>query len=163
MPDLVIDSLSSRHDRTGFSSAEPSLDDYLRKRARQDVKRQTSRVFVATAYDNPMVILGYYTLSSVSVALNDLPDDDARRLPRHPIPAALLRRLAVRRDVQGQGIGRMLLADAIKRTLGVSEEISIYAMIVDAINESAHNFYEQYGFMPLVHSSTRLILPLKRI
>ncbi|MEX0382800.1 GNAT family N-acetyltransferase [Spiribacter sp. 1M153] len=163
MHDLVIEALSSRHDRTGFSSAEPSLDEYLRKRARQDVKRQTSRVFVATTYDNPLVILGYYTLSSLSIALNDLPEDHARRLPRHPIPAALLGRLAVRRDVQGQGVGRLLLADAIKRTLGVSEEIGIYAMIVDAINESAHNFYEQYGFMPLGHSSTRLFLPLKRI
>lgn len=163
MPDLVIEALNTRHDRTGFSSAEPSLDEYLRKRARQDVKRRTSRVFVATAYDNPLVVLGYYTLSSLSIALNDLPDDHARRLPRHPIPAALLGRLAVRKDVQGQGIGRMLLADSIQRTLGVSEEIGIYAMVVDAINESANRFYEQYGFMPLGHSSTRLFLPLKRI
>ena len=57
----------------------------------------------------------------------------------------------------------MLLADAIKRTLAVSDQVVIYAMVVDAINENAIGFYEQFGFTRLSDDSPRLFLPLKSI
>jgi GNAT superfamily N-acetyltransferase len=64
-------------------------------------------------------------------------------------------------QTQGVGVGRMLLMDAIKRTLGVSDEIAIYALVVDAIDEKAMGFYEQYGFSLLSAEGRRLYLPLK--
>ena len=85
---------------------------------------------------------------------------DNAGLPRHPVPAALIGRLAVSGDVQGQGIGRLLLADAVKRSLAVSEEIAIYALVVDAKDEGASRFYQAFGFQPLVGQSNRLFLPL---
>ncbi len=91
-------------------------------------------------------VLGYYTLSWLSIALSGLPEDKARRLPRHPVPAALIGRLAVSEGVQGQGIGRLLLADAVKRSLAVSEEIAIDALVVDARDERASRFYQSFGF-----------------
>jgi len=107
------------------------------------------------------VVMGYYSLSTLSIELTQLPDNLARKLPRHPIPAALVGRLAVSKKDQGCGIGKILLVDAIKRTLSVSSHIGIYAMVVDAINDSAIEFYEQFGFARLNDDSSRLFLPLK--
>jgi ribosomal protein S18 acetylase RimI-like enzyme len=160
---LVIEPLNRTHDRTGFQCGVEALDRYLKKQAKQDVKRRISRVFVATEPDNPEAVIGYYTLSTLSIELNQLPEKLARKLPKHPVPAALIGRLAVSKAAQGQRVGKMLLADAIKRTLAVSDQIAIYTMVVDAISDNAIGFYEQFGFTHLVDDSPRLFLPLKSI
>ena len=160
-PGLIIEPLGSRHDRLGFHCGTHVLDDYLEKRARQDIKRRISRVFVAVESEFPAAIQGYYTLSALAIELNQLPEALVRKLPRHPIPAALIGRLAVDQRVHGRGIGRMLLADAVKRTLSVSDEIAIYAMVVDANDEPAERFYQQFGFTRLHARQRRLFLPLK--
>ncbi len=158
---LVIGPLSSTHDRSSFQCGVDALDDYLKKRAKQDVKRRISRVFVAVEPGgSPATIEGYYTLSTLSIELNQLPEELAHKLPKHPIPAALIGRLAVNQQAQGAGIGKMLLVDAIKRTLAVSDEIAIYAMVVDAIDEQAERFYRLFGFTHLCVGSRRLFLPL---
>ncbi len=159
--DLVIAPLNSDHDRAGFYCNVDTLDHYIHKQAGQDIKRSISRIFVAEQSGNSKEMLGYYSLSTLSIELSQLPENLARKLPRYPIPAALIGRLAVSKNAQGYGIGRMLLIDAIKRTLSVSDQIAIYAMIVDAVNDSARGFYEQYGFACLKDSSNRLYLPLK--
>ena len=84
-----------------------------------------------------------------------------RKLPKHPIPAALLGRLAVSKNTHRHGIGKMLLADAVHRTMSISDQIAIYAMVVDAVNKKAKDFYEQFGFARLSNNSSRLFLPLK--
>lgn len=160
---LVIRPLDSDHDRPGFHCGVASLDDYIQKQARQDVKRRVSRVFVATTVEQPNSIVGYYTLSTLSIELSQLPQALARKLPRHSVPAALLGRLAVNQAAQSHGVGKMLLVDAIKRTLAVSDEIAIYAMVVNAIDERAQHFYEQFGFSLLSSGNQRLFLPLKSI
>ena len=160
---LVIESLNTGHDRQGFYCGVEVLDHYFKKQARQNIKRRISRVFVATTGDNPGKMLGYYTLSALSIELNTLPEKLARKLPKHPIPAALIGRLAVSQTVQKHGIGKLLLADGIKRTLAVSDQIAVYALIVDAIDESAKEFYRQFGFRRLSDDSPRLFLPLKTI
>ena len=119
--------------------------------------------FVATKPDNPIVVMGYYTLRTLSIELNQLPEKLARKLPKHPVPAALIGRLATCNAAQGQGVGKLLLADAIKRTLAVSDQIAIYVMVVDAINDNAKGFYEQFGFTRLNDNSPRLFLPLKSV
>ena len=159
---LVIEPLRSNHNRQHFSCGVESLDGYLKKQAKQDIKRRIARVFIATkAGDSSNTILGFYTLSTVAIELTQLPDELACKLPRHPIPAALIGRLATSVSARGKGIGKMLLMDAIKRTLTVSEDIAIYAMVVDAIDEQAERFYEQYGFSRLAVDGRRLFLPLK--
>jgi ribosomal protein S18 acetylase RimI-like enzyme len=160
---LLIAPLNPTHDRTGFQCGVEAFDRYLKKQAKQDSRRRISRVFVATKPDNPRSVIGYYTLSTLSIELNQLPEKLARKLPRHQVPAALIGRLAVSNAAQGQGIGKMLLADAIKRTLAVSDQIAIYGMVVDAIDDNAKEFYEQFGFIRLSDDSPRLFLPLKSI
>ena len=160
---LIISPLNSNHNRPAFQCGVDSLDAYIQKQAHQDVKRRISRVFVATTDQDEKTILGYYTLSSLSIELNVLPKSLIRKLPRHPIPAALIGRLTVNKTAQGYGIGRMLLVDAIKRTLAVSHEIGIYAMVVDAIDENAERFYQQFGFLSLSAANRRLFLPIKSV
>src|SRR3990167_8758303 len=104
---LVIRPLDSNHDRAGFHCGVASLDNYIQKQARQDVKRRVSRVFVATAAEQPNSIVGYYTLSTLSIELGQLPNALARKLPRHPVPEALLGRLAVGQAAQRHGVGKM--------------------------------------------------------
>ena len=160
---LVIEPFRPTHDRTGFSCGVHSLDRYFQKQATQDVKRRISRVYVATMRKAPNRVIGYYILSALSIGLNELSDEHARKLPKHPIPAALIGRLAVSTEARGDGIGKLLLVDALKRTLAVSEEIAIYAMVVDAINERAKSFYQQFGFNALSAGDRHLILRLKSI
>lgn len=160
---LVIEPLNTTHDRTDFHCGIEALDHYINKQAGQDIKRRISRVFVATLPDNPKKIMGYYSLSTLSIELSQLPENLARKLPKHQVPAALIGRLAVSNIAQGNGIGKMLLVNAIKRTLSVSDQIAIYAMVVYAINDKAEGFYEQFGFARLSGDSRKLFLPLKPI
>src|SRR5712672_1602098 len=90
-------------------------------------------------------IAGYYTLSSTSVQISELPEQTVRKLPRYPlVPATLLGRLAIDRRHQGKGYGRFLLADALFRS--VRSEIASFAVIVDAKDENARRFYERESF-----------------
>ena len=145
LQNLVIGPLDAAHNRTGFQCNVDALDQYFHKQAGQDSRRRISRIFVAVLPDNPKEVMGFYTLSSLSIELEQLPQKLARKLPKHPVPAALIGRLAVTHNAQGCGIGKMLIVDAIKRTLSVSDQIAIYAMVVDAINDNARDFYEQFG------------------
>ncbi len=161
LQNLVIVPLDAAHNRSGFHCNVEALDRYIHKQAGQDIRRRISRIFVAVLPDNAREAIGYYTLSSLSIGLAQLPQKPARKLPKHPVPAALVGRLAVNHNAQGCGIGKMLLVDAIQRTLSVGDQIAIYAMVVDAINDNAKGFYEQFGFVPLSDNGSRLFLPLK--
>jgi GNAT superfamily N-acetyltransferase len=102
---------------------------------------------------------GYYTLSSTSVQLAELPAQTVRKLPRYPlVPATLLGRLAVDRHQQGKGYGRFLLADALYRL--ARSEIASFALIVDAKDESARRFYERESFLPFPDQPMKLFRPM---
>jgi ribosomal protein S18 acetylase RimI-like enzyme len=119
-----------------------------------------ARVFVAVG-DVPEKIAGYYSLSATSFEKNELPSALAKRLPHYPVPAATLGRLAVDREQQGRGLGEMLLLDAIRRVIGASAVLAVYAIVVDAKNERAQAFYERYGFRVFAGEPRRLFLPLE--
>lgn len=157
---LIIEPLNKQHDRAIFSCGIPELDHYLKRQATQDVRRRTTRVFICKTKSSN-IIIGFYTLSAISLDLESLPKHLARKLPRHPIPAALIGRLAVDQSTQGLGIGHMLLTDAYKRTLSAGEQIAVYALAVDAKNQNALQFYEAFGFSSLQDQPMRLFLPLK--
>lgn len=159
-PKLSIQKLQPHHNKSSFKSGESSLDNYIQQHASQDVKRNLCKVYVATNGLDSSDILGYYSLSSLSIACKKLPPDIAKKLPRYPIPAVLLGRLAVSQTIQKNGIGELLLVDAIKRVKTI-DQIGIYAMIVDALNMNVVPFYLKYGFSYLQANSTQLFLPLK--
>ena len=161
--DLIITPLGKRHDRKNFDCGEASLELYLHRYANQDIRRRVNRVFVASPPDEPQRVIGYYSLSAGSLAAADLPEKFRHRLPRYPVPVALLGRLAVDRSYQGQGLGAVLIADALHRIALASQVMAVYAVMVDALNETAAEFYRQFGFIPLPSQPLKLFLPMDTV
>ena len=147
-----------KHDRAAFSCGVATLDDWFRLRAGQDEKRNVARVFIAI--DDQQRIVGFYSLSSFTLAIADLPPEHAKRLPRYDaIPAALIGRLARDNKVRGEGVGDLLLADAIRRTMDASRSLAVFAIVVEATNEQAAAFYRDFGFAPFPNRPLRLFMP----
>jgi GNAT superfamily N-acetyltransferase len=158
-----IEPLGKKHDRVVFSCGNNALDTYLKKRASQEAKKKIATTFVMADRQTSSVI-GYYTLSATSILLDDLPDETARKLPKHPnVPATLLGRLAIDSRYQGGGYGELLIIDALRRALQATTEVASYAVVVDAINEWARSFYEHYEFCSFPDQKLRLFLPMKTI
>jgi GNAT superfamily N-acetyltransferase len=155
-PFLVVP-LDAAHDRRQFESGCEPLDRYLRRQASQDIRRRVAACFVALGQQRRIV--GYYTLASASIYLEDLPARLSRRLPRYPtVPAVRMGRLAVDQAFTGQGLGGALLADALERV--AQSEIAAYALLVDAKDEQAARFYAHHGFVALADTPQTLFLPI---
>jgi ribosomal protein S18 acetylase RimI-like enzyme len=162
-PDLKIEALASHHDRKGFSCGADSLDRYLRTQASQDVRRKANGVFILVEPDKPNIILGYYTLCATALAQGDVPAAARKHVPRYPlVSATLVGRLAVSEARQGEGLGAMLLADAVNRAFASAGTVGSSMLVVEAINERAAAFYEGNGFVRLP-DSLRLVLPMQAI
>jgi GNAT superfamily N-acetyltransferase len=154
---FVIERLSAAHVRTGFSCGVPALDRYFREFVSQDVKRKISNCFVAL--DETGVVAAYYTLAATSLPLTKLSPEEAKRLPRYPLlPAGLIGRLAVDERVRGQGLESVLVIDALARA--VRSDSAIYALLVDANDESAARFYMHLGFRRFASEPMRLFMPI---
>ena len=134
---------SGDHVREQFCSGSEALDRYFQTQASQDIKRRLAACFEAVGQDT-QAVAGYYTLTATSVALSAFPMEIAKKLPRYPVvPAVLLARLAVIGSYQGQGLGGILLADALNRVSRA--EFGVFALVVDAKDEVAQRFYEHRG------------------
>ena len=142
-----------------FQCGSQPLNDYIRRYASQDVRRNVARVFVAAPDNNPQQLAGFYTLSAGSVSCSALPHSLAKKLPRYPVPVALIGRLAVDSTSQGKGIGSILLADACLKVSQASSVLAVAGIIVDAKDEAAISFYEHFGFIQLPGQPDRLMLP----
>ena len=136
--------LADRHQLDGFDSGEPSLDDWLKRRARARQASGASRTYVACEADR---VVGYYALASGAIAVESAPGRFKRNMP-NPIPVAILARLAVDRVFQGRGIGRALFRDAGRRVVHAADTIGIRGIVVHAISEEAKRFYPALGFDP---------------
>lgn len=156
---LRIELLSRLHDRKGFDCGNPSLNDYLKKTARQHIEKGISRTFVLVNTVKPAKILGFFTLASCEVVTSGLPDKYAGKYPARA-PAAKPARLAVSIDRQRRGLGSIMMVEAMKRTLAVAENIGIIGFFVNAKNQSACEYYEQFGFIALPDNPLDLFLPL---
>jgi GNAT superfamily N-acetyltransferase len=162
MGDWRIEPLGRHHVREAFSCGKPPLDDFIRRLVSQYEKRNLGRTYVALQAGEKQVC-GYYTLAASAVAFQNLPEASAGKLPKHPVPVILLARLAVDQAAQGQGLGEILLVDALRRCLGLADALGIHAVEVDAIDQQARAFYAKYGFVPLVDSELHLLLPVSTI
>lgn len=162
MSEFVCERLAKHHDRKAFDCDVPELNDYLRRRASQDMRRRVAAVFVMVPEDEPKRIAGYYSLSSAAIALDELPDDVVKRMPRYPaVPAVLIGRLA--RDVNFPGVGKLLLLDALARSLRHTDEVASAVVLVDAKNEQARQFYSRYGFCEVAGIPNRMFLPMNTV
>lgn len=154
-----IRSLDATVDTASFQCGSEPLNDYIRRYASQDVRKNVTRVFVATPENDPRKLAGFFTLSAGSVSCSSLPEALARKLPRYPIPVALIGRLAVDNQFQGKGLGSILLADACHKVSQASAVLAVAGIIVDAKDQKAISFYEHFGFITLQGQTDWLLLP----
>lgn len=159
MTSYVIRPLDTAADAVSFRCGQPVLDEYLHRYASQDVRRNVARVFIATPESDSHRLAGFFTLSAGSVSCADLPEALAKKLPRYPVPVALIGRLAVSIDFQGKGLGSILLADACQKVARASTTLAVAGIIVDAKDEAAATFCQHFGFLTLPGQSARLLLP----
>lgn len=155
-----------KHDRAAFTCEHEVLVAYLKERASQEIKKHVAAVFILTP--DGRTIAGYYTLSQYAVDAGDLPEEvfKALSLPKYPqLPATLIGRLARSLGFKGQGVGELLLMDALKRALNHSRSIASVAVVVDAKDAVAKAFYEKHDFieLPEPEHQNRLFLPMKSV
>jgi predicted GNAT family N-acyltransferase len=155
---ITIEQLSSHHNRQDFDCGVEELNSYLQRYSGQHERKSIGRTYVATKKNDDRVI-GYYTIASSAVAFDIVPD----RLPRHPVPVALIGRLAVDKNARRQRLGETLLVHVLRSAHRAAKIVGIYAVVVDALNEPAKSFYLKYGFNELMDDRLHLYLPMKVI
>ena len=143
-------------DRKSFDCGlHPALNMYISQQATQDEKRNVSRTFMLLE-DGKLV--GYYTLANASVVESDLSEEQMKKMPRYPMPAVLLSRLAVDNSQQGQGVGKRLMADFFRRVYKISMHSGVAFVIVDAKDSEAARYYRSLSFVETNTSPLRLAL-----
>lgn len=152
-PELLRDD----HQIDGFDSGEPSLDQWLKQRARANQSTGATRTYVTC--DDARVV-GYYALASGAIAQSVASGKVRRNMP-DPIPVVLLARLAVDRNYQARGLGRALFRDAALRVVHAADSIGIRGIVVHAISENARQFYLALGFEPCPSESMTLVVTLR--
>ena len=158
--DGEVAQLAATHDRRNFSCGEVVLDDYLRRLARQHAASKISRTYVVAKGER---ILGYYSLAMSAIRKEQLPEQYQKRFPNYPVPVARLVRLSVDQRVQGKGLGKLLLMDALYRCHRLSDEIGSVGVVVDAKHERAQSFYRQFNFEGFPDTPMTLWLPITAI
>ena len=156
-----LEYLCREHPRRKFSCGEEKEDDWLVTKALQHQEKHLSvtKVFV----DNAGTIAGYYTLATGQVDFNELPAEVANRLPRRVLPVAVLAWLGVGMAHQGRGLGRILLAQALRDCYEAGKTFAFVAVILDCINDAVKSFYRHWDFQELPGHPYRLFLSVKQL
>ena len=148
--------LRREHRRREFSCGEPHVDEWLKTKALQHQSKHLSVTKVLL--DAAENISGFFTLATGQVSFADLPDEIADRLPKRELPVAVLAWLGVSQQSQGQGLGRLLLAQALRDCHIAGQTFPFVAVILDCLNESAKAFYRRWDFHELPGHPFRLFL-----
>ena len=158
----VVELLQTYHDRAGFDCGNASLNNFLHHQARQNMDRNVGVTHVVVANAGDTNILGYYTLVTRTIERDIIPDS---RLPNGPIGVVLLGRLAVDSSVQRSGLGKRMLLRAMKQTLLASMDVGIYALVVNAIDDAAKEWYLRldWGFEQLLDDPHHLYISIKTL
>lgn len=160
-----------RHRIRQFDCGKPIMNAYIRQYAGKNSELGISRTWVAVdgmsgEAAGKSDVLGYFTLSAVSIAPSLLDND---RLPQYPTPVTLLARLAVKRSLQGKGLGKKLLLAALKKSLDISDNsdngLPAYAVVLDVLDEEARRFYDSFEFFQTLgdKASNKLFVPMETV
>lgn len=156
---IKIELLNSSLNKRDFNCGKDMLDNYLHTQASQDVKRKLCVVF---AMFEDITIKGYYTLSNASISAEMIPEAIKKKMPGSykVLPVTLLGRLAIDLKFKGQGLGGILLVDALKRSFSVaSASLGSIGVVVDPLDDDALAFYKKFGFIMLPDSG-KMFLPM---
>lgn len=156
---FIIELINSGHDLESFDCGDANKNTFLKKFALQNTKGGLGRTYVAVTETDQFSVCGYYTISSSSIVFDNPPP----HLPRYPLPSILIGKLATDLKFQGQGLGTMLLFDALKRSARVAEEIGIFLVEIKAVDENARAIYEKRGFTAMQDDPFKMFMNLKKV
>jgi GNAT superfamily N-acetyltransferase len=146
--------------REGFDSGAPELDEWLARYSWQNQRANNSVTYVSVLDGR---VVGYYAIAVANVTSESAPVAVARGAPRQ-VPCLLLARLAVDRSMHSFGLGRGLLVDTLRRTVGLADSVGIRALLVHARDDAARQFYlAQAEFLESPSDPLHLLLPVKDI
>ena len=159
-----VELLAKFHDRDGFDCGSEPLNLFLKQTARQHAERGISRTFVLVDEDapEPKPIVGFFSLNLCQIKSESLSPAEARKLPRD-VSGVRLGRLAVAKECQRQGIGKALLVAAMGKFIEIFNTAGGIGLFVDAKDQAAKGYYEQFGFVSLPSNELELFLPVKTI
>ena len=157
---LLSDWIELGHDRTKFDCGIGALNEFLHKYALQQSKKGVSTVYLLVDRRDGADILGFYSLSAAQVEVTRLSAVAQKKLPRYPIPCFRMGRLACAAEHQGKGLGGILLGLAVARCLQARKQVAAYALLVEAKDELAAQFYAHYGFTAFHDAPLSLYLAL---
>ncbi len=155
-----IVALAAAHTRDTFDCGNEALNDFLRRYARQQQERDFSRTYVVLA-DDAVTVTAFVSVSAGQVGTASFPAH--MKLPRYPVPVLRIGRLAVDRRAQGRQLGQELVRFALKVALDLAGRVGIHAVVVDAKNDEAREFYERLGFIQFVDARLSLFLPVATV
>lgn len=157
------------HDRASFDSGEKELNTFLKTQAAKHMNVGISKTMVladnSVKTENKNPICAFYTVAPSSIKRESLPAKLAKKLPHYPIPVFLVAQLAINKNYQGKGFGKITLIKALEYLWRVNLQMAAYAIIVDCLNDNVLAFYEKYGFKVLgeFNGKTRMYIPMKTI
>ena len=159
-----IELLSKSHNREGFDCGSEPLNVFLKQTARQHAARGISRTFVLVEEDapEPKRILGFFSLNMCQIKSESLSAEEGKKLPRD-VSGIRLGRLAVAREYQRQGVGKTLLVAAMGKFMEIFRTAGGIGLFVDAKDEDAKRYYEQFGFVSMPSNELELFLPVRTI
>lgn len=156
----IVALLTKAHETEGFDCGKPPLNDFLLKHALQNQAGGGSRTYVM---EKERRVLGYYSLAPASVLPDDVPARVMKGQARYPVPVILMARFAMDKREQGKGLGKVLLRDALRRSLHGSDSIGGRAFLVHAKDEDARIFYRKFGMEESHTNPMHLFLLFKDI
>lgn len=151
--------IASGHDFADFSSGEPFLDDWLKRRTLKNHAMGASRCFVLC---KGTPVIGYYSLSAGAISHEAAPKAMRRNMPG-PLPVLLLGRLAIDKRFHNQGLGQALLRDAMLRAVSVASDTGVFAILIHALSEQAKRFYLSRGFVESPLEPMTLVMTLETV
>ena len=155
--------IEKRHDRESFDCGDAALNEFLRRYARKSHELGGAKTFLAIEDTGNGAVLGFYSLSPVSITYERTPETVRRGLARHDVPGFRLARLAVDQRVQGRRLGGQLLLAAGRRCLQAAAQVGGVMLVIDAKNDRVAGWYASYGAVPMLDAPLSLMLPLSTI
>lgn len=167
--DVFVELDTKLHDRNSFECGKEELNEFIKTKASKHMKAGISRTMLLPAStvkpSDTHQICSFYTITPGSISRDNLPEEQAKKLPHYPIPIFLIAQLAVHQEHHGKGLGKITLIKALEHLSRIHNEMRAYAVIVDCLDEEAKDFYSKYGFEFLCERNKRIrmYLPMKSV
>jgi GNAT superfamily N-acetyltransferase len=159
-PEVRLERLGPQHALDDFQCGHADLDTWLKRHALAAQQMDSARTFVLVEGDR---VIGYFSLTMGSVLRAEAPGKLVRGLPSYPVSMVLLARLAVHSAAQRQGLGALLLAEALRKAVSAGEAAAARLVVVDAVDEDAARFYAHHGFIAVPQHPSRLYRRMKDV